>query len=160
MASGQRTKIPQIGIVIVEDDVEIGANSAIDRSTMGSTIIKKGSKLDNLVQIGHNVVVGENSVLCGQAGVAGSTKIGNNVIIGGQAAINGHITIGDYVRVAGDAGVANNIKEKEIVMGSPAMDFRKYRRSAVVTRNLPELSDRILKLEKELAALKENKENK
>ncbi len=159
-ASGSRAKIPQIGIVIIEDDVEIGANTAIDRSTMGSTVIKRGSKLDNLVQIGHNVVVGEDAVLCGQVGIAGSTKIGNKVILGGQVGVNGHIELGNGVMAAAQSGIAGKLKDGEIVMGSPAFPAREYQRSAVVTRKLPEVYQKLNKLEKELAKLKEEKENK
>ncbi len=159
-ASGERTKIPQIGVVIIEDDVEIGANTAIDRSTMGSTIIKKGVKIDNLVQIGHNVEVGDNTVLCGQVGIAGSSKLGKNIILAGQVGLAGHLTIGDNVRAAAQSGVASSVKENEIVMGSPAYDYKAYRRSFVLGRKLPDMNDRLNQLEKELAALKAKNETK
>ncbi|MFM7023130.1 MAG: UDP-3-O-(3-hydroxymyristoyl)glucosamine N-acyltransferase [Flavobacteriales bacterium] len=142
-------KVPQIGNVVVEDHVEIGANTTIDRATMGSTIIRKGVKLDNLVQIAHNVEIGENTVIAGQTGVAGSTKIGRNCMIGGQVGIVGHLTIADGVKIAAQSGVGHSItKEGSIVQGSPAFDIADYRRSYVVFRNLPELSKKISDLEK------------
>ena len=144
------TKVPQIGNVIIEDHVEIGANTTIDRATMGSTIIRKGVKLDNLVQIAHNVEVGENSVLAAQTGVAGSTKIGKNCMIGGQVGIVGHITIGDNVKIAAQSGIASGIKDNEIVQGSPAFKYSDYQRSYVYFRKLSDLNGRIDKLEKEL----------
>lgn len=158
--TGAYSKIPQIGIVIIEDDVEVGANTAIDRSTMGSTVIKKGAKLDNLVQIGHNVVVGENTILCGQVGVAGSAKLGRNIVIGGQSAINGHIHVADNVKVGGQSGVANSTKEGEILFGSPAYEVRSYQRSAIVSRKLPEMYSTLNKLEKLVEKILEDKEKK
>ncbi|HET6225126.1 MAG TPA: UDP-3-O-(3-hydroxymyristoyl)glucosamine N-acyltransferase [Bacteroidia bacterium] len=134
-------KIPQIGNVIIEDHVEIGSNSTIDRATLGSTIIRKGVKLDNLIQIGHNVEIGENTVIVAQTGVAGSTKIGKNCIIAGQVGIVGHITIADGVKIAAQSGVGNSIKvENEIVQGSPAFKQSDYKRSFVVFRNLPKIN--------------------
>lgn len=155
--SGQFSKIPQIGIVILEDDVEIGANTAIDRSTMGSTVIKKGAKLDNLVQIGHNVIVGENNILCGQVGIAGSTKLGKNIMLGGQVGVNGHIQLGNNVKVGAQSGIANNVKDNEILFGSPAFQLRDFQRSAVIQRKLPEMYSKINKLEKQLAQLIDEK---
>jgi len=141
-------KIPQIGNVIIEDHVEIGSNTSIDRATMGSTIIRKGAKLDNLIQIAHNVEIGENTVLAGGAFVAGSAKIGKNVMMGGQAGVVGHITIADGVKIAGQSGVGSTIeKEGEIVQGSPAFPIGDYRRSYVLFRSLQKLNDRIKNLE-------------
>ncbi len=143
-------KVYQIGNVIIEDHVEIGAGTAIDRATLGSTIIRKGVKLDNLIQIGHNVVVGENTVMAGQVGVAGSTKIGSNCMIGGQVGIAGHLTIGDDVKIGAQSGISNNIKSGEIRLGSPAIDIAKYKKSAVHFRNLDNIVDRLEKLEDKL----------
>jgi UDP-3-O-[3-hydroxymyristoyl] glucosamine N-acyltransferase len=148
-AENNYKKVPQIGNVIVEDHVEIGANTTIDRATMGSTIIRKGVKLDNLVQIAHNVEIGENTVIAGQTGVAGSTKIGKNCMIGGQVGIVGHITIADGVKIAAQSGVGQSItNEGSIVQGSPAFEIGDYRRSYVVFRSLPELNKRVSILEK------------
>jgi UDP-3-O-[3-hydroxymyristoyl] glucosamine N-acyltransferase len=148
-------KVPQIGNVIIEDHVEIGANATIDRATLGSTIIRKGVKIDNLVQIAHNVEVGENTVIVAQTGVAGSTKIGKNCMIGGQVGIVGHLTIADGVKIAAQSGVGQSItKENDIVQGSPAYSIGDYKRSYVLFRKLPELQARINELEKELKALK------
>ena len=142
-------KVPQIGNVVIEDFVEIGANSAIDRATMGSTIIRKGVKLDNLVQIAHNVEIGENTVIAGQTGVAGSTKIGKNCMIGGQVGIVGHLTIANGVKIAAQSGIGHNIlEENAIYQGSPAFDIGDYKRSYVMFRNLPALAGRISDLEK------------
>jgi UDP-3-O-[3-hydroxymyristoyl] glucosamine N-acyltransferase len=126
-------KVPQIGNVVIEDHVEIGSNTSIDRATMGSTIIRKGAKLDNLVQIAHNVEIGENTVLAGGAFVAGSTKVGKNVMMGGQAGIVGHIKVADGVKIAGQSGVGATVeKEGEILQGSPAFPVGEYRRSYVL----------------------------
>lgn len=141
-------KVPQIGNVIIEDHVEIGSNTSIDRATMGSTIIRKGAKLDNLIQIAHNVEIGENTVLAGGAFVAGSAKIGKNVMMGGQAGVVGHISIADGVKIAGQSGVGSTIdKENEIVQGSPAFSIGEYRRAYVLFRGLQKLNDRIKNLE-------------
>ena len=143
-------KVPQIGNVIIEDHVEIGSNSCVDRATLGSTIIKRGVKLDNLVQIAHNVVIGENTVIAGQSGVAGSTKVGKNVMIAAQVGVAGHLVIADGVKIAGQSGIGQSItKENEIVQGSPAFSIGPYKRSYVAFRNLPEILDRIKKLEQE-----------
>jgi UDP-3-O-[3-hydroxymyristoyl] glucosamine N-acyltransferase len=147
-ADGSFKKVPQIGNVIVEDQVEIGANATIDRATMGSTVIKSGAKLDNLIQIAHNVEVGNNTAIAAQAGVSGSTKIGNNVMIGGQAGIVGHIQIADGSRINAQSGVSKSIKTPNTsVTGSPAFDYSSALRSQAVTRNLPELEKRIIELE-------------
>jgi UDP-3-O-[3-hydroxymyristoyl] glucosamine N-acyltransferase len=144
-------KVPQIGNVVIEDHVEIGSNTSIDRATMGSTIIRKGVKLDNLIQIAHNVEVGENTVMAGGAFVAGSTKIGKNVMIGGQAGVIGHLRVADGVKIAGQSGVGSNIdKEGEIVQGSPAFPIGDYKRSYVLFRGLSKLHDRVRELEKSL----------
>lgn len=141
-------KVPQIGNVIIEDYVEIGSNTSIDRATMGSTIIRKGVKLDNLIQIAHNVEVGENTVMAGGAFIAGSTKIGKNVMIGGQAGVVGHIKVADGVKIAGQSGVGSTIdKEGEIVQGSPAFAIGEYKRSYVLFRGLQKINDRIKSLE-------------
>jgi UDP-3-O-[3-hydroxymyristoyl] glucosamine N-acyltransferase len=145
------TKVPQIGNVIIEDDVEIGSNSSIDRATLGSTILRKGVKLDNLVQIAHNVEIGENTVIAGLSGIAGSTKVGKNCMIAAQVGIVGHIKIADGVKIAGQAGVGSSIeKENEIVQGSPAFSLGEFRRSYVLFKNLPKLNDRIKDVENKL----------
>jgi UDP-3-O-[3-hydroxymyristoyl] glucosamine N-acyltransferase len=142
-------KVPQIGNVILEDNIEIGANCSIDRATLGSTILRKGVKLDNLVQIAHNVEIGENTVIAGLSGVAGSTKVGKNCMIAAQVGIVGHIKIADGVKIAGQAGVGSSIlKENEIVQGSPSFSLGDFRRSYVLFRNLPKLNDKINALEK------------
>jgi UDP-3-O-[3-hydroxymyristoyl] glucosamine N-acyltransferase len=147
-ADGSFKKVPQIGNVVIEDNVEIGANSTIDRATMGSTLIKSGAKLDNLIQVAHNVEVGHNTVIAAQAGVSGSTKIGNNVMIGGQAGIVGHVQIADNVKINAQSGVSKSIKVPHTaVTGSPAFDYTSALRSQAVTRNLPELEKRIIELE-------------
>ena len=145
---GEFSKIPQIGNVVIEDDVEIGSNTCIDRATMGSTVIKKGVKLDNLIQIGHNVVVGENTICAAQVGIAGSTKVGGNVMMGGQVGIVGHIQIGDRVQIGSKAGIAKNIADGETFMGYPALPYSKFQRVNAVYRNLPDLSARVHQLEK------------
>ena len=148
-------KIPQIGNVIIEDNVEIGANVAIDRATMGSTIIRKGVKIDNLVQIGHNVEVGDNTVMAGQTGIAGSTKIGKNCMFAGQVGIAGHLKIADGVKIGAKAGIGGDIKEENsILLGSPAFEYRQFRRSFIVFKKLPELKTKIETLEKEIELLK------
>ena len=147
-------KIPQIGNVILEDKVEIGANTTIDRATVGSTVIRKGVKLDNLVQIAHNVEVGENTVIAAQTGVAGSTKIGKNCMIGGQVGNIGHLKIGDGVMIAAQSGIGNDLPDGAIVQGSPAFEVSKYRRSYVSFRNLPELTQELNRISKEIEKLK------
>lgn len=152
-------KIPQLGNVIIEDDVEIGSNVSIDRATIGSTILHKGTKLDNLIQIAHNVEVGENSVIVGQAGVAGSTKIGKNVMVGAQAGIIGHISIADKVKIGAQAGVSNSVREEgAILLGAPAFDIREAKKSLILFRKLPQMYEQINRLEKEIASLKKKEE--
>ncbi len=153
-AKGEYDKIPQIGIVTIEDDVEIGANTTIDRATMGSTVICKGTKIDNLVQIGHNVVVGANTVMAGQSAIAGSAKVGKNCMIGGQAGIVGHITVGDRSIVGSSSGVSSSIPEGSQIMGTYGIDAAKFRRVNAVFRNLPELQRSVRELKKEVEALK------
>jgi UDP-3-O-[3-hydroxymyristoyl] glucosamine N-acyltransferase len=148
-------KVPQIGNVIIEDKVEIGSNTTIDRATLGSTVIKKGVKLDNLIQVAHNVEIGENTVIAAQTGIAGSTKIGKNCMIGGQVGIIGHISIADNVKIAAQSGVGSSItKEGEILQGSPAFQIGDYKRSYVSFRNLPQIQEKIQTLEKEIQQLK------
>ncbi|HBE41825.1 MAG TPA: UDP-3-O-(3-hydroxymyristoyl)glucosamine N-acyltransferase [Bacteroidales bacterium] len=148
-------KIPQMGNVIIEDHVEIGANTSIDRATMGSTIIRKGVKLDNLIQIGHNVEVGENTVMAAQTGIAGSSKVGKNCMLAGQVGIVGHIKIADGTKIGAQSGVPGDIKkEKSVITGSPAMDHRDFLRSTVVYKKLPELKKKIDMLEQEIEFLK------
>jgi len=147
-ADGSFKKVPQIGNVVIEDQVEIGANATIDRATIGSTLIKKGAKLDNLIQIAHNVEVGYSSVIAAQAGISGSTKIGNGVMIGGKAGVVGHISIADGSKINAQSGVSKSIKTKDsAVTGSPAFDYTSALRSQVVTRNLPEIEKRLKELE-------------
>lgn len=147
-ADGSFIKIPQIGNVIIEDDVEIGANSTVDRATMGSTVIRSGAKLDNLIQIGHNAEIGKSTIIAAQAGISGSTKIGNNVMIGGQAGVVGHITLADGSKVNAQSGVSKSIKTPNTaVTGSPAHDYTATLRSQAIARNLPEMEKRIKELE-------------
>lgn len=154
-----RRKVPQLGNVIIGNDVEIGANVTIDRATMGSTRIGNGVKMDNLIQIAHNVEVGDNTVIVAQAGVAGSTKVGKNVIIAAQAGIVGHLTVGDGAIIGAQAGVPNNVKEKEIVLGSPAFNIREYRRASAVFKKLPELYRQINQMEREMNEIRSPKQN-
>jgi UDP-3-O-[3-hydroxymyristoyl] glucosamine N-acyltransferase len=144
---GSFIKIPQIGNVILEDDVEIGSNSTIDRATVGSTIIKAGAKLDNLIQVGHNAEIGSSTVIAAQAGISGSTKIGKGVMIGGQAGVVGHIQLGDGAKVNAQSGVSKSIDPGKVVTGSPAQDFTASLRSEAATRKLPELEKRVKELE-------------
>ena len=150
-------KIPQIGIVTIEDNVEIGANTCIDRSTMGTTTIRKGVKLDNLVQIGHNVEVGENTVMSAQTGIAGSTKIGSWCMFGGQVGIAGHITIGDKTFLGAQSGVPGSIKGNETLIGTPPMEPKAYFKSQAIFRRLPEMYKQISELQKEIKELQETK---
>ncbi|MDB5193171.1 MAG: UDP-3-O-(3-hydroxymyristoyl) glucosamine N-acyltransferase [Segetibacter sp.] len=157
---GSFKKVPQIGNVIIEDNVEIGSNATIDRATIGSTIIKAGAKLDNLIQIAHNVEVGHNTVIAAQAGVSGSTKIGNNVMIGGQAGVVGHILISDGSKINAQSGVSKSIKiPRSAVTGSPAYDYSSALRSQALTRNLPEMEKRITELENLVKQLMEERVN-
>ena len=147
-ANGVNQKIPQIGNVIIEDDVEIGANTTIDRAMMGSTIIRRNAKIDNLVQVAHNVEVGESTFLCGQAGIAGSSKIGKHCILTGQVGVAGHIEIADNCIFGAQTGVSNSIRKPGMYLGSPAIDAGNFRRSAVGFKQLPDIIKRLNELEK------------
>jgi UDP-3-O-[3-hydroxymyristoyl] glucosamine N-acyltransferase len=148
-------KIPQLGNVVLEDHVEIGANVAIDRATMGSTIIRKGVKLDNLIQIGHNVEVGENTVMAAQTGISGSTKIGKNCMFGGQVGLAGHLKIANGTKIGAQGGILGDVKEENtVILGSPAIELKQYLRSTVVFKKLPEMKVKIDSLEKEIESLK------
>jgi len=147
-------KVPQIGNVVIHDHVEIGAGTTIDRATLGSTVIHKGVKLDNLIQIAHNVEIGENTVIAAQTGVAGSTKIGKNCMIGGQVGIIGHLAIADGVKIAAQSGIGTSITTpNEIVQGSPAFNISDYKRTYVVFKKLPQLERKINELEKKTGSL-------
>jgi len=157
---GSYKKVPQIGNVIIEDNVEIGCNATIDRATVGSTIIHKGTKLDNLIQIAHNVEIGCDTVIAAQAGVSGSTKIGKNAMIGGQVGIVGHLQIADGAKINAQSGVSKSIKEKNAaVTGSPAYDYTSALRSQALTRNLPQMEKRLAELEKLVQQLLQEKVN-
>ncbi len=143
-------KIPQVGIVIIEDDVEIGANCSIDRATLGATIIRKGVKLDNLIQIAHNVIVGENTVIAAQTGISGSTKIGKNCIIGGQVGFVGHIEVGDNVTIGAQSGVSKTLPSNSVYFGYPAKPIMQAKREEAAIRKLPELLKRLSDLESKL----------
>ena len=151
---GVYRKIPQLGNVVIEDDVEIGANTTIDRAVMDSTIIRRGVKLDNLIQVAHNVEIGENTAIAAQAGISGSTKIGKNCMIGGQVGLGGHIKIGDNVNIGAQAGTISNIPSGRNIIGSPAIDVNRFFRSSVVFAKLPDMSRQIHQLQKEIEALK------
>ncbi|WP_275315544.1 UDP-3-O-(3-hydroxymyristoyl)glucosamine N-acyltransferase [Tenacibaculum bernardetii] len=152
--SGEYTTIPQIGNVIIEDNVDIGANSTIDRATLGATIIRKGVKLDNQIQVAHNVEIGKNTVIASQTGIAGSAKIGESCMIGGQVGIVGHITIGNNVRIQAQSGIGKSIKDNDVVQGTPAFGYSDYSKSYVNFKNLPKLASTVYKIEKELNAQK------
>jgi UDP-3-O-[3-hydroxymyristoyl] glucosamine N-acyltransferase len=143
-------KVAQIGNVIIEDNVEIGSNTTIDRATLGSTIIRRGAKLDNLIQVAHNVEIGENTVIAAQTGISGSTKIGRNCMIAGQVGFVGHLSIGDEVKIGAQSGVSSNLKDGTICLGSPAIDISIQRKALVHFRNLPEIVKRIDELERKL----------
>ncbi|OYU81264.1 MAG: UDP-3-O-(3-hydroxymyristoyl)glucosamine N-acyltransferase [Flavobacterium sp. BFFFF1] len=147
---GTYSKIPQIGNVIIEDHVDIGAATTVDRATMGSTVIRKGVKLDNQIQIAHNVEIGENTVIAAQTGVAGSTKIGRNCMIGGQVGISGHLTIGNNVRIQAQSGIGRNIKDDETVQGSPAFTYSDFSKSYVHFKNLPKIISELDELKKRI----------
>lgn len=148
-------KIPQIGNVILEDNVEIGSNTCVDRATMGSTIIRRGVKLDNLIQVGHNVEIGENTVIAAQSGLAGSTRVGRNCMFGGQVGLAGHLSIADGVKIGAQSGIMSTVSEENaILLGYPATDSRQFLRSVAYIRKLPELSNRIDALFKEVESLK------
>lgn len=154
---GTFTKIPQIGNVIIEDNVDIGSCTTIDRATMGSTIIRKGVKLDNQIQIAHNVEIGENTVIAAQTGIAGSTKIGKNGMIGGQVGIAGHLTIGNNVRIQAQSGVGKNIKDNDILQGSPAFGYNDFSKSYVHFKNFPKIIAEIKELKKQILNQKNGK---
>jgi UDP-3-O-[3-hydroxymyristoyl] glucosamine N-acyltransferase len=148
-AEGEYHKVAQIGNVVIEDHVEIGANTTIDRATLGSTVIKKGVKIDNLIQIAHNVEIGENTVIAAQTGIAGSTKIGKNCMIGGQVGIVGHIQIADGTKIAAQSGVSSSIlKEDTVIQGSPALEIKSFKMAYIGFRKLPELKSRVDEIEK------------
>jgi UDP-3-O-[3-hydroxymyristoyl] glucosamine N-acyltransferase len=147
-SDGPFSKIAQIGNVILEDLVEVGANTAIDCATMGSTIVRRGVKLDNLIQIAHNADIGENTVIAGQAGVAGSSKVGKNCMIGAQVGVSGHLTVGDNVRIGGQAGVMTNVAANSTVIGSPIQDHKDFMRSMAIFRKLPQMSGDVSDLKK------------
>ena len=147
-------KIPQIGIAILEDNVEIGANTCIDRATMGATIIRKGVKLDNLIQIAHNVEVGSNTVMASQVGVAGSTKIGEWCMFGGQVGVAGHITVGNKVNMGAQSGVNGSVKDGKALIGTPPIEFKNYFKSSAVFKKLPDMYLELASLKKELDELK------
>jgi UDP-3-O-[3-hydroxymyristoyl] glucosamine N-acyltransferase len=147
---GIQRKVPQIGNVIVGDDVEIGANVAVDRGALGSTVIGKGTKIDNLVQIAHNVQIGEHCIIVGQAGIAGSTKLGNYVVLAGQVGIGGHLKIGNQVIVAAKAGVMTNIPDGEKWIGTPACPDKEGKRQMIAMKLLPDYLKRVAELEKKL----------
>ncbi|WP_348812559.1 UDP-3-O-(3-hydroxymyristoyl)glucosamine N-acyltransferase [Flavobacterium maritimum] len=149
-SDGTYNKIPQIGNVVIEDNVDVGSCTTIDRATMGSTIIRKGVKLDNQIQIAHNVEIGENTVIAAQTGVAGSTKIGKNGMIGGQVGISGHLIIGDNVRIQAQSGVGRNIKDDETLQGSPTFGYNDFSKSYVHFKNLPKIVAELEELKKEI----------
>ncbi len=157
---GRHIKRPHVGIVVLEDDVEIGANCCVDRATFGATVIKQGAKVDNLVQVAHNVTVGEGCLLVAQCGVAGSTTLGRGVVLGGQVAVTDHVTVGDRVMVAGQSGVAGNIEGGSIVGGYPAINHRTWLRASSVFSKLPQLVKDVRKLAQKLANLEENQNDK
>ncbi|MFV0539391.1 MAG: UDP-3-O-(3-hydroxymyristoyl)glucosamine N-acyltransferase [Dysgonomonas sp.] len=156
--NGVYKKIPQMGIVIIEDDVEIGANTTVDRAVMDATIIRKGVKLDNLIQIAHNVEVGENTVMAAQVGVSGSTKIGKHCMFGGQVGLGGHITIGDNANIGAQSGIISNIEPNAKILGAPAIPVKDFFRSSIIFPKLPEMYRQIAQLQKEIDALKSNKQ--
>ena len=153
--NGEFKKVPQVGNVIIENNVEIGSNTTIDRATFGSTIIRQGAKIDNLIQIAHNVEVGERTIVAAQSGISGSTKVGSDTMLAGQVGLAGHITIGDNVKIAAQSGIQADIADNMTVQGSPAYSVREYQRAYVYFKRLPETEKRISDLENELKELKE-----
>ncbi|QMU64309.1 MAG: UDP-3-O-(3-hydroxymyristoyl)glucosamine N-acyltransferase [Flavobacteriaceae bacterium] len=147
---GEYKAVPQTGNVIIEDHVDIGSGSTIDRATLGATIIREGVKLDNQIQIAHNVEIGKNTIIAAQTGVAGSTKIGSNCMIGGQVGIVGHLTLGNNIRIQAQSGITKNLKDNEIVQGTPAFGYSDFNKSYVYFRNLPKIAASINKMQKEL----------
>ena len=152
---GSYKKIAQIGNAILEDDVEIGANTTIDCGTMDSTIIRKGSKIDNLVQVAHNCEIGDNTVIAAQSGMAGTSKVGKNCKFGGQVGLAGHLTIGDNVQIGAQSGVAKSVNSDQIIFGSPAMEIKQAIKAITVYKNLPKLRDEVIQLQKEINSIKE-----
>lgn len=156
---GEFSKIPQIGNVIIEDNVEIGANTCIDRATMGSTVVKRGVKLDNLIQVAHNAAIGEHTVAASQVGIAGSSKVGAHCMLGGQVGLAGHITIADRVQIGSQSGVPSSVKEEgSVIMGYPAISGKQFHRASVVYKSLPDMSVTLRRLEREVAELKKKLE--
>jgi len=155
-ADGPYTKIEQIGNVIIEDEVEIGANTTVDSATMGSTIIRRGVKLDNLIQIGHNCEVGENTVMAAQVGIAGSTTIEKNCVFGGQSAVSGHTTIGEGTKVGPKTGIMSSVKPNSVLLGAPALDFKLAMKTFSIIRNLPELRNDVIELQKRVKSIESN----
>lgn len=147
---GEYAKVPQTGNVILEENVDVGAGTTIDRATLGSTVLRKGVKLDNQIQIAHNVEIGEHTAIAAQTGIAGSTKIGKHCLIGGQVGIVGHITIGDRVRIQAQSGIGRNVKDDEVIQGSPALNYGDYNKSYVHFKNLPKIVNRISEIEKKI----------
>ncbi len=156
-SNGTYKKIPQLGNVILEDNVEIGANTTIDCGTMESTIIRKGVKLDNLVQVAHNCEIGENTVIAAQAGLAGTTKVGKNCRFGGQVGLAGHLTIGNNVQIGAQSGLSSSVRDNETLLMTPAFNVKDAVKSAIIYKKLPELRDDIIQLKKEVKILKQNK---
>jgi UDP-3-O-[3-hydroxymyristoyl] glucosamine N-acyltransferase len=152
---GRHHKIPQLGNVVLEDDVELGANVTVDRATFGSTVIKQGTKIDNQVQIAHNVAIGEHCIIVAQVGIAGSTRLGHHVMIGGQAGLVDHLTIGDQVKIASGAGVTNHVESHQTVGGRPAVAHNTWRKAQVLQYQLPEMRNELRALRKELDDLKQ-----
>lgn len=152
--NGVYKKIPQMGIVIIEDDVEIGANTTIDRAVMDATIIRKGVKLDNLIQVAHNVEIGENTVMAAQVGISGSTKVGKQCMFGGQVGLGGHITVGDGANIGAQSGIISNVKENAKILGAPAIPVKDFFRSSVVFPKLPEMYKQMAQMQKEIENLK------
>ncbi len=148
--NGEYSKVPQTGNVILEDNVDVGAGTTIDRATLGSTILRKGVKLDNQIQIAHNVEIGEHTAIAAQTGIAGSTKIGKNCLIGGQVGIVGHITIGDRVKIQAQSGIGRNVRDDEVLQGSPALNYGDFNKSYVHFKNLPKLVNQISNIEKKV----------
>lgn len=146
--NGEFQKVPQTGNVIIEDNVDVGAGTTIDRATLGSTVIRSGVKLDNQIQIAHNVEIGKNTAIAAQTGIAGSTKIGENCLIGGQVGIVGHLTIGNNVRIQAQSGIGRNVKDNEVLQGSPALNYGDYNKSYVHFKNLPKIIARLNNIEK------------
>ena len=152
--NGEFKAIPQIGNVIIEDNVDVGSSCTIDRATMGSTIIREGVKLDNQIQVAHNVEIGKNTVIAAQTGIAGSTKVGENCMIGGQVGIVGHLTLGNNLRIQAQSGITKNLKDNEVVQGTPAFGYSDFNKSYVYFRNLPKIVTKINNIEKELKTQK------